>query len=139
MHQIVQIFQKCKYVGVRIDFFIRCRVLTVHLNLINRDCMFFWLLLMFVKLVLLLTFLCFLNKFFQRILNQHEVLCFWYLYCFFFKNIFFCRVSTFLKLWSQTRKKRLKKSKKTYFVNVSQISNFAPIKGSMFLGLKKKV
>jgi hypothetical protein len=40
-------------------------------------------------------------------------------------------ISTFFELWSQTRKKRLKKSKKVFSKCVLDF-NFAPIKGSVF-------
>jgi hypothetical protein len=50
---------------------------------------------------------------------------------FFKKNIFLGHISTFFELWSQTRKKRLKKSKNVFCKCVLDF-NFAPIKGSVF-------
>ncbi len=77
----------------------------------------FSLLLMFVKLVLLVTFFCaFFISFFCIFLQ---------------KKIFWGHISTFCKLWSQTRKKRLKKSKNVFCKCVLDF-NFAPIKGSVF-------
>ncbi len=52
------------------------------------------------------------------------------------KKHFFWYISTFWKLWSQMRKKRLKKSKNVFCKCVLDF-NFAPIKGSVFFILKK--
>ncbi len=99
---------------------------------------FFSLLLMFVKLVLLVTFFwCIFLPLFQRILNQREILRFWYLFGFFCQKIVMGHISTFGKLWSQMRKKRLKKSKNVFCKCVLDF-NFAPITGSvLFIFLKK--
>jgi hypothetical protein len=93
----------------------------------------FSLLLMFVKLVLLITFFwCIFSQLFQRIRNQREILRFFKTFFDFFKkNYFLGHISTFFKLWSQTRKKRLKKSKNVFCKCVLDF-NFAPIKGSVF-------
>ena len=57
----------------------------------------------------------------------------------YFKKInFFGHISTFFKLWSQTRKKRLKKSKNLFSKCVLDF-NFVPIKESVFFIFKKKV
>ena len=56
----------------------------------------------------------------------------------FFKKKFLGHISTFFKLWSQTRKKRLKKSKNVFRKCVLDL-NFAPIKGSVFFIFFKKV
>ncbi len=92
----------------------------------------FTLLLMFVKLVLLITFVC---AFFNNFLNGSKIsmkFCvFWCLFWLFQNKIFYCHISTFWKLWSQTRKKRLKKSKIVFSKCVLDF-NFAPIKGFVF-------
>ncbi len=54
------------------------------------------------------------------------------------KKVFKGHNSTFFKLWRQTRKKRLKKSKNLFCKCVLDF-NFAPIKGSVFFLFKKKV
>jgi hypothetical protein len=76
----------------------------------------FSLLLMFVKLVLLITFFwCIFSQLFQRIRNQREILRFLTPFSIFFKTkIFLGHFSTFFKLWNQTRRKRLKKSKNLF-------------------------
>ncbi len=94
----------------------------------------FSLLLMSVKLVLLITFFC---AFFYNFFNGFEISTrfwvFWYLF-------WFClgHISTFWKLWSQTRKKRLKKSIKVFSKCVLDF-NFAPIKGSVFFIKKSQI
>ncbi len=96
----------------------------------------FSLLLMFVKLVLLVTsFWYIFLQLFQRIRNQREILRFWYFFVFFAKKFFLVHISTFCKLWSQMRKKRLKKSKNVFCKCVLDF-NFAPIKGSVFFIFK---
>ncbi len=75
----------------------------------------FSLLFMFVKLVLLITFFwCIFSQLFQRIWNQREVLRFLTPFWILKKKNFFGHISTFFKLWSQMRKKRLKKSKNVF-------------------------
>jgi hypothetical protein len=92
----------------------------------------FSLLLMFVKLVLLITFVCaFFNNFFNGFEISVKFCVFWHLFGFFQQNIFLGHICTFFKLWSQTRKKRLKKSKNVFCKCVLDF-NFAPIKGSVF-------
>ncbi len=61
---------------------------------------------------------------------------FWYLFRFFSKNYFFLVILVLIE--SQTRKKRLKKSKNVFCKCVLDF-NFAPIKGSVFLIFFKKV
>ncbi len=99
----------------------------------------FSLLLMFVKLVLLITF--FLVHFFTTFSTDSKPAwnsAFFDTFFDFFKKIFFKgHVSTFFKLWSQTCKKRLKKSKKV-LVFVSQISILHPSKGLYSSFSKKK-
>jgi hypothetical protein len=56
---------------------------------------------------------------------------FWHLFDFFKKNFFLGHIRSFFKLWSLTRKKRLKKSKNVFCECVLDF-NFAPIKGSVF-------
>ncbi len=57
---------------------------------------------------------------FQQNRNQREILRFFDIFIFiFFKTIFWGHISMFCKLWSQMRKKRLKKSKNVFFGNVS--------------------
>ncbi len=56
---------------------------------------------------------------------------------FFQKTFFLGHIGTFFKLWSQMRKKRLKKSKNVFCKCVLDF-NFAPIKGSVFLIFYKK-
>ncbi len=56
----------------------------------------------------------------------------------FLKKKILGNISTFFKLWSQTRKKRLNKSKNVFCKCVLDF-NFAPIKGSVFFIFKKKV
>ncbi len=79
-------------------------------------------------------FWCIFLKLFQRIWNQHEILCF--LITSLIKKNFFGHISTFFKLWSQTRKKRRKNQKILYSKCFLDL-NFAPIKGSVFLIFKK--
>ena len=88
----------------------------------------FSLLLMFVKLVLLITFFCaFCNNF-----SAWNSAFFDTFFDFFLKKFFFLgHITTFFKLWSQARKKRLKKSKNV-FCNCVLDFNFAPINGSVF-------
>ena len=76
-------------------------------------------------------FWCIFLQLFQRIRNQRETLRFW---PFLIKKIIkkiLGHISTSFKLWSQTRKKRLKKSKNV-FSKCDVDFNFAPIKGSVF-------
>ncbi len=54
------------------------------------------------------------------------------------KKVISKKVTEKCKLWSQTRKKRLKKSKNVFSKCVLDF-NFAPIKGSVFFIFKKKV
>jgi hypothetical protein len=63
--------------------------------------------------------------------NQREILRFFKSFFIFFKFCFFSHISNSWKLWSQTRKKRLNKSKKVFSKCVLDF-NFAPIKGSVF-------
>ena len=92
----------------------------------------FSLLLMFVKLVLLLPFFCaFFNNFFNEFEISVKFCVFWHLFRVFPKKFFLGHISTFFKLWSQTRKKRLKKSKNLFSKCVLHF-NFATIKGSVF-------
>ncbi len=72
------------------------------------------LLLMVVKFVLFVT-----------ILKSAWNLAFFDTLFLFFQQIFLNVISTFIKLWSQTRKKLLNKSK-TYYVNVSWILVMQP-------------
>ncbi len=85
----------------------------------------FSLLLMFVKLVLLITFLVHFLTTFST--DSKSV---WILR-------FLGHIITFFNLWSQTRKKRLKKSKNVFSKCVLDF-NFAPIKGSVFFIFLKK-
>ncbi len=57
---------------------------------------------------------------------------------FFQKKFFKGHFSIFFKLWSQMRKKRLKQSKNVFCKCVLDF-NFAPIKGSVFFNILKKV
>ncbi len=91
----------------------------------------FPLLLMFVKLVSLITFLWIFVKIFNRFEISMKFCVFLYLFWFFPKNFFF-------KLWSQTRKTRRQKSKNLLSKCVLEF-NFAPIKGSVLLIFFKKV
>ena len=97
------------------------------------------LLLMFVKLVLLITFFwCIFSQLFQRIRNQREILRFLTPFSIFSK-FFFLKV--ILVLFSNFEAKRARngsKNQKTYFVNVSQISILHPSKGLYSLFSKKK-
>ncbi len=90
----------------------------------------FSLLLMFVKLVLLITF--FLVHFFttdsKSVWNSAS---FDTVFDFFNKIFFLGHICTFFKLWSRLRKKRLKTSKNV-FCKCFLDFNFAPIKGSVF-------
>ncbi len=92
----------------------------------------FTLLLMFVKLVLLITFL---YAFFNNFLNGSKIsvkFCvFWCLFWLFQNKNFYGHISTFWKLWSQTHKKWLKKSKIVFSKCVLDF-NFAPTKGFLF-------
>ena len=75
-------------------------------------------------------FWCIFLQLFQRIRNQRETLRFWHLFWFKKKKIFLGHICTSFKLWSQTRKKRLKKSKNVFCKCVLDF-NFVPIKGSV--------
>ncbi len=83
-------------------------------------------------------FWCIFKQLFQRIQNQREILRFWHLFWILQKKIFLGHISTFFKLWSQTRKKWLEKSKNVFCKCVLDF-NFAPIKGSVFFIFLKKV
>ncbi len=92
----------------------------------------FSLLLMFVKLVLLITFFwCIFSQFFQRIRNQREILRFKTPFLIFQTKFILGHISTFFELWSQMRKKTAQKIKKLIQKCVLDF-NFAPIKGSVF-------
>ncbi len=52
---------------------------------------------------------------FQRIQNQQLMLRFWHPYCSFQEIMFLDHISTFCKIWSQTRTKRLQKTKKVFY------------------------
>ncbi len=77
----------------------------------------------------------FVGAFFNNFFNGFEIsvtFCvFWQLFGFFQKKFFLGHISTFIKLWSQTRKKRLKKSKNVFCKCVLDF-NVAPIKGYVF-------
>jgi hypothetical protein len=77
------------------------------------------------------------NAFFHNFFNGFEISVFWHLFWFFQKIFFLGHISTFFKLWSQTRKKRLKKPKNLFSKCVLDF-NFAPITGSVFFIFKKK-
>ncbi len=101
----------------------------------------FSLLLMFVKLVLLITFFwCIFSQLFQRIRNQREILRFFDTFSDFFKKYFFLgHLSTVL--FSNFDCKCAgngSKNQKTYLLNVSQISILHPSKGLYSLFSKKK-
>ncbi len=81
----------------------------------------FSLLLMFIKLVLLITFLVHFLTTFSSDRNQHSI------FSDLKKN---CFMSSFWKPWSQTRKKRLKKSKNVFSKCILDF-NIAPVKGSL--------
>jgi hypothetical protein len=85
---------------------------------------------MFVKLVLLITFLCIFLQLIQRIRNQREILRF--LISFLIKKIFWGVTLALFENFEAKRAKNGSKNQNTYFVNVSYISIFAPIKGSVF-------
>ncbi len=97
----------------------------------------FKLLHMFIKFVLLITFLVYFLTTFstdsKSAWNSALFDTFFYLK----KKTFLGHISTFFKLWSQTRKKRLKKSKNLFCKCVLDF-NFAPIKRSIFFIFKKK-
>ncbi len=76
-------------------------------------------------------FCVFFNNFFNEFEISMKFCVFWYLFWFFNKKFFSGHISTFFKLWSQTRKKRLKKSKNLFCKCVWDF-NFAPIKGSVY-------
>jgi hypothetical protein len=89
---------------------------------------------MFVKLVLLITFFwCVFSQLFQRIEISVKFCVFWHLF-YFYKKKNLGHISIFFKLWSQTRKKQLKKSKNVFCKCVLDF-NFAPIKGSVLYSL----
>jgi hypothetical protein len=90
---------------------------------------------MFVKLVLLITFLLHFLKLFQWIWNQHEILHF--LYLFYFKENWVIFV-LFLNFEAKRPKKRRQKSLNVLSKCVLDL-NFAPIKGSVFLFFLNKV
>ena len=98
----------------------------------------FQLLLKIQKLYLLITF----NRgivlnFFQHIWNQCEILRFLIPISIFSKKKFLGHISTFCKLSSQMRPKRLKITKNVFYKNVLE-SDLASIKGSgSFIFLKK--
>jgi hypothetical protein len=74
----------------------------------------------YIRHILQKTFLVHFLKLCQRIWNQPEILRFMYLFCF-IKKIF-CHISMFFKLWSQTRKKWLKKQKGFFHKHVLEFS-----------------
>jgi hypothetical protein len=95
----------------------------------------FPLLLMFIKLVLLITFVWgFFLKLFQRIWNQHEILRF--LKPFLFKTFFLRSYEYFFQTLKPNAQKRRQKSKNVLSKCVLDL-NFAAIKGSVFLIFKK--
>jgi hypothetical protein len=79
------------------------------------------LLLMFVKLVLLITFIwCIFSQLFQRIRNQREILRFLTpFFDFLPKKIFFWPYYYFFSNFEAKRAKNGSKNQKTYLVNVS--------------------
>ncbi len=83
-------------------------------------------------------FCAFFHNFFNRVEISVKFCVFWHLFEFFQKKFFLGHISTFFKLWRQTRKKRLKKSKNVFSKCVLDF-NFAPIKASVFFIFKKKV
>ncbi len=95
---------------------------------VTEKCTFFTLL-MFVKLVLLITFFCvnFFTTFSTDSKSAWNYAFFDTFFDFFKEKIFLGHISNFFKLWSQTRKKRLKKLKNVfskcilYFLKKSQI------------------
>ncbi len=97
----------------------------------------FSLLLMFVKLVLLITFLCaFFHNFFNGFEISVKFCIFWHLFRFFKKKNF----QVIFVLFSNFEAKRARndsKNQKTYFVNVSKISILHPSKGLYSLFYKK--
>ncbi len=98
----------------------------------------FSLLLMFVKLVLIITFFwCIFSKLFQRIRNQREMLRFLAPFLNFFpKKNFLGHIST--SNFEAKRAKNGSKNQKTYLVNVSQISILHPSQGLYSSFSKKK-
>ena len=64
---------------------------------------------------LLITFFWYIfSKLFQRIRNQREILRFLIPILNFWRNFFFALISTFLRLWLQMRRKRLKKTENRF-------------------------
>ncbi len=101
----------------------------------------FSLLLMFVKLVLLVTFVWGISftTFSTDSKSAWNSAFFDIFFCNFMSKFFFLgHIRTFCKLWSQMRKKRLKKSK-SFFRKCVLDFNFAPIKGYVFFIFQKKV
>ncbi len=92
----------------------------------------FSLLLMFVKLVLLITFFwCIFFPTFSTDSKSVWNSAFFDTFFDFSKNFFLGHISTFFELWLQMRRKRLKKSKNV-FCKCFLDFNFAHIKGSVF-------
>ncbi len=73
----------------------------------------------------------FFNNFFNGFETSVKFCVFLHLFSICQKIFFLGHNGTFFKLWSQTRKKRLKKSKNVFSKCVLDF-NFAPIKGSSF-------
>jgi hypothetical protein len=99
----------------------------------------FSLLLMFVKLVLLITFF---GAFFHNLFNGFEIsvkFCvFLHLFGFFSKNFFLKAILVFFSNFEAKRAKNGSKNQKTYLVNVSYISILHPSKGLYSLFSKSK-
>jgi hypothetical protein len=96
----------------------------------------FWLLLIIVKLVLLITFFCTFFTTFSTDSKSAWNSAFFDIFYDLEKN--WGHISTFWKLWSQIRKKRLKKSKNIVCKCVLDF-NFAAIKGPVFFIFFKNV
>ncbi len=98
----------------------------------------FYLLLMFVKLVLLITFFMHFLTTFPTDSKSAWNSAFFDTFLIGLKKKILGHISTFFKLWSQTCKKRLKKSKNVFSKCVLYF-NFAPINGSVFFIFSKKI
>jgi hypothetical protein len=83
-------------------------------------------------------FWCIFYKFFNGFEISVKFCVFDIFFDFFQQNFFGGHISTFCKLWSEMRKKRLKKSKNVFCKCVLEF-NFAPIKESVFFIFEKKV
>jgi len=96
----------------------------------------FSLLLMFVKLVLLITFFwCIFSQLFQRIRNQREILRFLTHFRFKKKKIFLGHISTFFQLDAK-RARNGSKNQKTYFLNVVVYFNIFLLSFLLLFGKK---